>query len=135
MDGGSFATQRPWRPSSPSRRQWNHCALTRRTLIGDGMKLVELERMSADNLWKLRVEIGEALAVRLTAEKDVLEERLKQLAAKPRVATSERRPYPTVPPKFRNLHDPSQTWAGRGMQPRWLKAQLRSGKMVDQFRI
>ena len=41
------------------------------------MTLVELERMSADDLWKLHVEIGEALAARLTAEKDVLEERLK----------------------------------------------------------
>jgi hypothetical protein len=27
------------------------------------MKLVELERMSADDLWKLHVEVGEALAV------------------------------------------------------------------------
>jgi len=103
------------------------------------MTLVELERMSADDLWKLHVEIGEALAARLTAEKDVLEERLKQLAAKPhaerRVATSERRPYPAVLPKFRNPDDPSQTWTGRGKQPRWLTAKLRSGKMVDEFRI
>ena len=46
------------------------------------MKLVELERMSADDLWKLHVEIGEALAARLTVEKDLLEERLKPKAAR-----------------------------------------------------
>jgi DNA-binding protein H-NS len=103
------------------------------------MKLVELERMSADDLWKLHVEIGEALAARLTAEKDMLEERLKQLGAKPhaerRVATSERRQYPPVFPKFRNPDAPSETWAGRGKQPRWLAEQLRSGKKIDEFKI
>jgi DNA-binding protein H-NS len=55
--------------------------------------------------------------------------------AERRVATSERRPYPAVLPKFRNPDDPSQTWTGRGKQPRWLTAKLRSGKMVDEFRI
>ena len=43
------------------------------------MKLGELERMSVDDLFKLHLEVGEALAVKLAAEKDVLEERLKQL--------------------------------------------------------
>ena len=103
------------------------------------MKLNELERMSVDDLGKLHTEVGEALAVRLAAEKKVLEERLKQLEAKPsferRVAASERRYYPPVFPKFRNPDDPSETWAGRGKQPRWLAEQLRSGKKLDDFRI
>ena len=103
------------------------------------MNLVELELMSADDLWKLRVEIGEALAVRLAAEKAVLEERLKQLTTNPyverRVATSDRRRYPPVSPKFRNPDDPLETWSGRGKQPRWLAAQLRSGKRIDDFRV
>ena len=103
------------------------------------MKLDELERMSVDDLWKLHGEVGEALAIKLAAEKDVLEERLKQLKAKPtferRIAKSERRRYPPVFPKFRNPDDPSETWAGRGKQPRWLTKQLRSGKKVDDFRI
>ena len=103
------------------------------------MNLVELELMSADDLWKLRVEIGEALAVRLAAEKAVLEERLKQLTTNPyverRVATSDRRRYPPVSPKFRNPDDPLETWSRRGNQPRWLAAQLRSGKRMDDFRV
>ena len=103
------------------------------------MKLSELKRMSADELWKLHVEISEALALKLAAEKEVLEERLKQLQAKPsferRIATSERRQYPPVFPKFRNPDDPSETWAGRGKQPRWLAKQLRSGKKIDEFKI
>jgi DNA-binding protein H-NS len=30
---------------------------------------------------------------------------------------------------------PSETWAGRGKQPRRLIVELRSGKMLDEFRI
>ena len=48
---------------------------------------------------------------------------------------SGRRSYPTVLPKYRNLDQPLETWAGRGKQPRSLVAQLRSGKRIDDFRI
>jgi DNA-binding protein H-NS len=60
-----------------------------------------------------------------------LEERLKLL----RTPEPGRRPYPSVPPKYRNPNQPSETWAGRGKQPRWLVAQLRSGKRIDDFKI
>jgi DNA-binding protein H-NS len=33
-----------------------------------------------------------------------------------------------VAPKYRNPVDHSQTWSGRGSQPRWFKAALRKGK-------
>jgi DNA-binding protein H-NS len=69
----------------------------------------------------------------------VLEDRLSQLNARFCVEqtsqTAERRPYPTVFPKFRNPEQPSETWAGRGKKPRWLTAQLKSGKQIDDFRI
>ena len=32
-----------------------------------------------------------------------------------------------VAPKYRNPADPSQTWSGRGRQPRWFKAAIRKG--------
>src|SRR3954469_6547125 len=37
-------------------------------------------------------------------------------------------PRGTVAPKYRNPADRSQTWSGRGRQPRWFKAALRKGK-------
>ena len=56
--------------------------------------------------------------------------------AKPaRVKSSARRPYPVVVPKYRNPEQPSETWAGRGKTPRWLTAQLKSGRRIDDFRI
>ncbi|WP_198026694.1 H-NS histone family protein [Bradyrhizobium sp. ARR65] len=95
------------------------------------MKPVELERLSIDQLWKLHVEISKILQQRIQQEKLVLEDRLSRLGA--RVAG--RRPYPPVLPKYRNPDRPSETWAGRGKQPRWLVAQLRSGRRLNDFRI
>src|SRR6266576_2746561 len=101
-------------------------------------KPVDLKSMTINELWALHLEITSVLASRISAEKNQLEQRLKQLQSS---GTSngkfrhERRPYPQVFPKYRNPAEPSETWAGRGKQPRWLTAQLRSGKKLDDFRI
>jgi DNA-binding protein H-NS len=95
------------------------------------MKRIELDGMSTDDLWSLHVEVSQLLQQRIQAEKLRLEERLKQLED----PVSGRRSYPPVPPKYRNPDQPSETWAGRGKQPRWLVAQLRSGKRIDDFKI
>jgi DNA-binding protein H-NS len=98
------------------------------------MKRSDFESMSSDELWMLHEEITEKLTAKICAEKKAIENRLRLLVAH-NVRKSERRPYPIVLPKFRNPAEPSQTWAGRGKQPRWLIAQLRSGKRIDDFRI
>jgi DNA-binding protein H-NS len=100
-------------------------------MMGTIMKRTELDRMNTDDLWSLHVEVSQLLEQRIQTEKLRLEERLKLLGAPP----SDRRPYPAVPPKYRNPDQPSETWAGRGKQPRWLVAQLRSGKRIDDFKI
>lgn len=97
-----------------------------------------LRSLSTDELWALHEKIGDALGKKLAAEKKTLEGRLKllkQARAEQTAPEPERRPYPPVYPKFKNPDDPSETWAGRGKQPRWLKKQLRSGKRIDDFRI
>ncbi|MCA1458894.1 H-NS histone family protein [Bradyrhizobium sp. BRP22] len=40
-----------------------------------------------------------------------------------------------VKPKYQNPDQPSQTWTGRGKQPRWLAAQLKLGKHIDDFKV
>ena len=37
--------------------------------------------------------------------------------------------------RFRNPADESQTWTGRGRQPRWIVEGLAGGKSLDDFRI
>ena len=104
------------------------------------MERQDLKSMSVDELWSLHQMVASVLARKISAEKARLEERLRQLGEsrgapvdvkKPHA----RRPYPQVFPKYRNPAQPSETWAGRGKQPRWLTAQLRSGKQLDDFRI
>ena len=95
------------------------------------MKRAELDRMSTDDLWSLHVEVSQLLQQKIQQEKLRLEERLKRL----RTPVSERRPYPPVSPKYRNPDQPSETWAGRGQQPRWLVKQLKSGRQIEDFSI
>jgi DNA-binding protein H-NS len=95
------------------------------------MKQVNLERLSTDDLWTLHAKVSEVLGQRIQREKLLLEERLRRL----RVPESGRRPYPFVLPKYCNPDRPSETWAGRGKQPRWVVAQLKAGRRLDDFRI
>ena len=98
------------------------------------MERSEIERMPVDELWSLHEAISEVLAARLAAEKFELEKRLAQLRGQP-PTQHQRKPYPPVLPRFRNPNDPSQTWAGRGRQPRWVAEQLRAGKRMEDFKI
>jgi DNA-binding protein H-NS len=99
----------------------------------------ELESMSMDELWSLHELVCAALASKISTEKARLDQRLRQLRLGARAHDVEksyaRRPYPQVHPKYRNPAKPSETWAGRGKTPRWLAAQLKSGKRIDDFRI
>ena len=95
--------------------------------------------MSVDELLSLHEFVSAALARKIPAETARVNQRLRQLGL---VAVSHnvkmghaRRPYPHVFPKYRNPLQPSETWAGRGKKPRWLTAQLKSGKQIDDFRI
>ncbi len=95
------------------------------------MKRAELKRMSSDGLWRLHAALSDVLRQKIQLMKAQLEDRLNKL----RASASTRRPYPHVQPKYRNPDQPSETWAGRGKKPRWLVAQLRLGKRIDDFRI
>jgi DNA-binding protein H-NS len=106
--------------------------------MGTFMK-TDLDGATIDQLWALHLAISKTLSEKIIAKKNLLERRLStlKLAAgrEPQSRAPERRPYPPVFPKFFNPEDPSQTWAGRGKQPRWLTAQLKSGHQIDDFRI
>jgi DNA-binding protein H-NS len=98
---------------------------------------IELERMSSDDLWSLHLEVAQLLHYKINAERLALEKRLKILndPLSLKAPVSERRPYPPVSPKYRNPERPSETWSGRGKQPRWLAAHLKSGRRIDDFAI
>jgi DNA-binding protein H-NS len=103
------------------------------------MKRNDLGSLSIDELCVFRKQVATALAARLVDEKRKLENRLIQLTRQIQVDQTgdrpKRRSYPVVFPKYRNPNQPSETWAGRGKRPRWLAAELKSGKRLDDFRV
>jgi DNA-binding protein H-NS len=103
------------------------------------MTTQELKSMSVDALWSLHERVASVLARKIAEEKSQLDHRLRQLGLDASGNTKKkdhaRRPYPQVFPKYRNPAEPGETWAGRGKTPRWLTAQLKSGKKLDDFRI
>jgi len=99
------------------------------------MKNQDLAKMSVDQLWTLHEEIRAILSAKIDAEKHELERRLARLQGRIENKPNARRPYPKVHPKYRNPERPSETWSGRGKQPRWVGAQLRSGKKFDELLI
>jgi DNA-binding protein H-NS len=105
-----------------------------------------LSSLSMDELWALHEQVGNILAEKITSEKRELEQRLAKLNSgmmakvnRPDLQVAERRSarrkYPPVLPKFQNPSDPSETWAGRGKQPRWMVLQLKAGKKMNDFLI
>ncbi|MGO4512966.1 H-NS histone family protein [Bradyrhizobium sp. MOS001] len=104
----------------------------RRTVRGD-----DLKSRSTDELWEIHEEVAFQLTQKLEAEKARLEQRLRQLQGADNISDlgRSRRPYPPVPPKYRNPENPMQIWSGRGKQPRWLGPQIQAGRQLDDFLI
>jgi DNA-binding protein H-NS len=99
------------------------------------MKNQDLANMSINQLWTLHEELCAILSTKMEAEKQELERRLARLRGVTENDSNARRPYPKVHPKYRNPERPSETWSGRGKQPHWVSAQLKSGKKFDQLLI
>jgi DNA-binding protein H-NS len=99
------------------------------------MKDRDLATMSVDELWTLHEEVCAILSTKIDAQKRELERRLGRLHSRNENRTNARRPYPKVHQKYRNPEHPSETWSGRGRQPHWVSAQLRSGKKFEELLI
>jgi DNA-binding protein H-NS len=116
--------------------------------LGKVMKFskFKISSLSMDELWALHEEVSNMLSEKILNEKRELEDRLAKLngGMMAKIKRSDlqvaerrkvRRKYPPVLPKFQNPTDPSETWAGRGKQPRWLVSQLKAGKKMNDFLI
>jgi DNA-binding protein H-NS len=98
-----------------------------------------LKAMSIDKLTKFREQVDAMLNSKVAEERRTVEQRLGTLD---RLVTNGARAKGAgrglrgaVAPKYRNLENPAETWAGRGLKPRWLAAALKSGKKLDDFLI
>ena len=85
----------------------------------------ELHRAEAQVKYREALAAANALGFENLAE-------LEQQILNPNAPVVKKR---IVKPVYRNPDVPSETWAGRGKPPHWLKAKLDAGAKVDDFRI
>src|SRR5258706_14150288 len=99
---------------------------------------MNLKSMSIDKLSKLREQIDAALRSKVIEERRTLQDelgKLERLATGSRAIGGRGGMRGPVAPKYRNPANPTETWAGRGLKPRWLAAALKSGKKLEDFSI
>jgi DNA-binding protein H-NS len=98
-----------------------------------------LKSMSVDRLTALREQVNAVLSSKVAEERLTVQEQLRRLdrlvESGARANGPGRGVRGAVPPKYRNPEDPLETWAGRGLKPRWLAAALKSGGKLDDFAI
>ena len=114
---------------------------------------LNLKKLSVDDLLTLRDRINAMLESRVVRERQELEARLERLqrfktisagpsknntssATAKKSAKSKNVKRAKVAPKYRNPENHGQTWAGRGLQPRWMRAAMNDGgRDLEYFRI
>lgn len=114
-------------------------------------KPIDLSALSLPELRALSGQVAEEIAKRSETEKAALlaefQERAKASgfslsdllsatgAGKAPKPAKGGKPAAAVPPKYRNPRNPSETWAGRGRSPTWVKAHTDAGGKLEELLI
>jgi DNA-binding protein H-NS len=121
---------------------------------------LKLEAMTVSQLLQLREKVQTALSSKIELEREELQRRINELSnlvspaagngrSEVRLGRGGRRAggrrdgngksHPLkgriAAPKYRDPANPGQTWAGRGLAPRWLTAYESQGRKRDEFLI
>jgi DNA-binding protein H-NS len=103
-----------------------------------GMKF-ELDRMSERELAFLRALVDRAIATAGQRRRAEARRAAEEAAGRHGFSLSEllggKVEKVRTAAKYRNPEDPSQTWSGRGRQPKWFKDGLASGRPASDFAI
>jgi DNA-binding protein H-NS len=100
-----------------------------------------LKTMSIEKLVELKGRVEAAISSKVTDQRRALELELSKLGrfqggtVRAKSALGRGGARGSVAPKYRNPENSSETWAGRGLKPRWLAAAIKSGKKLDDFLI
>ena len=101
--------------------------------------MTEIQNKSEEELLALIAEAQTYLeALRRSKYKEVIAQ-IKELAASIGVTIdiheASKATAAKIPAKFRNPDNHSQTWSGRGLAPKWLKALVAQGRDKNEFLI
>jgi DNA-binding protein H-NS len=99
---------------------------------------MNLKSMSLDRLANLRDQVNSALVAKVADQRRTLESELSKISRFQVGGAKAGRgglKGSSIAPKYRNPENSAETWAGRGLKPRWLTAALKSGKKLKDFAI
>ena len=99
-----------------------------------------LKSMSVEKLVALKGQVEAMLSSKILEQRRALESELSKLdrfhGGTGRAKSVGRGgARGVVAPKYRNPDNPAETWAGRGLRPRWLTAAMKGGKSLEDFAI
>jgi DNA-binding protein H-NS len=95
-----------------------------------------LKSMTIEKLVALKGQVEAALSSKVLEQRRSLESELSKLGRFQGGKSSKGvRGSGAIAPKYRNPENPAETWAGRGLKPRWLTAAIKSGKKAEDFLI
>lgn len=105
----------------------------------------DLAQLTLDELSKMISDAQKALNARKISERKAVISQIHELAASIGVTVTvdgdksksrlSGRKGQKVAAKYKNPQNPSETWTGRGVKPRWLKALVDTGKRIEDFLI
>lgn len=103
---------------------------------------MNLENKSPEELAALIAEAQAQLQTRQQSKRKEVLAQIKELAASINVtvqivdeAKKVDKRVSSVAAKYRNPSNPSDTWTGRGLMPKWLRQLIDSGRNKDEFLI
>ena len=101
--------------------------------------MTDIQNKSQEELLALIAEAQTQLeAIKRSHHKEVIAQ-IKELAASIDVTVdiheTNKATSTKIPAKFSNPDNPSQTWTGRGMAPKWLKDLVEKGHNKDEYLI
>jgi DNA-binding protein H-NS len=100
---------------------------------------IKLNGLSYAELLKLQARLETAIAEKRAAEASATKDQLRAMAEQAGFSVEDlfgrRRGRRPGEPKYRNPHNPSQTWSGRGRKPNWLVEAVKKGAKLDSFAI
>ena len=100
-----------------------------------------LKSMSIEKLVALKGQVEAMLSSKILEQRRALESELSKLGrfqggnGRAKSVFGRGGARGAVAPKYRNPDNPAETWAGRGLRPRWLTAAMKGGKSLEYFAI
>lgn len=103
--------------------------------------MINIQELSTIELQKLIKDAQAELETKQNGMRKEVIAQIKELASSIGVTVDiiedkkSKKPTSSVPAKYANPNNPSDTWTGRGLAPKWMQALIAEGRSKDEFLI